>query len=529
MLKNDSYYTGEAAPLKPQRSVKVISATDLFRIEKRIVGKEEERTLKTLLHEQRQQLHQQSVRRVSHWSQTMTGLRQSRQNARKQEQDREEERKKAIDEGFRKEAEQHRLDACQRAKRMQYLQSDEVKAFHSHISTLQVCEEREMQMKIKKERKHAEIVADEAMVASSLEKCRDLEKEEADMQLLQRLAKVQLAQIQIEQAKHRRLQAYEEKKGDLEYGQYLAMQDKIYNQEQKELSQRKRLDELDRKRVLDEMRQEAINKKIWDAHEAKEEDRITQAWAKHQERKAEIKGQIEEEWKQRSLRIRTEIGETIHKQAVDATVKEREIRDEQERKSNQKARAEAEAKELKKKRSHKELKDFYEQHEAQKKADKEKEIKESKEALARFKKEAVAWELEQAKKKEKVKYVEGEQTSYNRAQSLAREELKQKSRKEALLDTQTLQSQDHSRQSALQDYILSIGEESWASKNPRIKALLIQKTKSFESRRASPKKVDTHSRIGFSGHSYDQVDLAGSNDICRFDVTGSRLSLSNRN
>lgn len=78
---------------------------------------------------------------------------------------------------------------------MKYLESDEVKSFHSHLNHLQVLEEREMQLKLKKERMNAEALADKALVTASLVKCKEQEKEEGQLQLLNRLQRVQLAQV----------------------------------------------------------------------------------------------------------------------------------------------------------------------------------------------------------------------------------------------------------------------------------------------------------------------------------------------
>jgi hypothetical protein len=75
-----------------------------------------------------------------------------------------------------------------------------------------VCEEREMQIKLKKERQAASDRADKALVAQTISKNKDLEQEELDLQLLNRLQRVRLAQNHIQQAKQRRLQVYEEKK-----------------------------------------------------------------------------------------------------------------------------------------------------------------------------------------------------------------------------------------------------------------------------------------------------------------------------
>ena len=78
---------------------------------------------------------------------------------------------------------------------MKYLESDEVKSFHSHLNHLQVLEEREMQLKLKKERMNAEALADKALVNAALEKCKEQEREEVQIQLLNRLQRVQLAQV----------------------------------------------------------------------------------------------------------------------------------------------------------------------------------------------------------------------------------------------------------------------------------------------------------------------------------------------
>ncbi len=83
----------------------------------------------------------------------------------------------------------------------------------------------------------------------------------------------------------------------LEYGQKLAEEDRIYNEEQKNLALKKRQEELDLKRVLDDMRNEAIERKEMEKLEAAEEERITKAWAAHQEYKAMIKQKVEDDWK----------------------------------------------------------------------------------------------------------------------------------------------------------------------------------------------------------------------------------------
>lgn len=75
------------------------------------------------------------------------------------------------------------------------------------------------------------------------------------------------------------------------------MEDKAYNEEQKNLALKKRQEELHRKQILDQMRSDAIERKAMEKLEAEEEEKITKAWAAHQEYKMMIKQKVEDEWK----------------------------------------------------------------------------------------------------------------------------------------------------------------------------------------------------------------------------------------
>lgn len=53
------------------------------------------------------------------------------------------------------------------------------------------------------------------------------------------------------------------------------MEDKAYNQEQKNLAIKKRQEELKRKKILEEMRAEARERKVREKEEAREEEELT--------------------------------------------------------------------------------------------------------------------------------------------------------------------------------------------------------------------------------------------------------------
>lgn len=82
-----------------------------------------------------------------------------------------------------------------------------------------------------------------------------------------------------------------------EYGRKLASDDKAYNEEQKNLVLRKRQEELYRKKILDDMRTQAFERKAMEKLEAEEEERLTMKWADHQDYKMKLKQKVEDDWK----------------------------------------------------------------------------------------------------------------------------------------------------------------------------------------------------------------------------------------
>jgi hypothetical protein len=78
--------------------------------------------------------------------------------------------------------------------------------------------------------------------------------------------------------------------------------------------------------------------------------------------------------------------------------------------------------------------------------------------------------------------------------------LKQREKADRLQDHEALIRLDVVRQNQLQEYMKSVANESWASKNGRIHAYmsLDQNKKRPSSGAIKVAKVDTHARIGFS-------------------------------
>ncbi|CAJ0923909.1 unnamed protein product [Ranitomeya imitator] len=102
---------------------------------------------------EREDLHLRSKELVKNWTNTISGLRREKLQAKKLREEKEEEEKKRIDlEEARYQAEKRRRQAIEDARVKQYNQSDKVKTFHSALLLTEVIRERDAQMELKNKR-----------------------------------------------------------------------------------------------------------------------------------------------------------------------------------------------------------------------------------------------------------------------------------------------------------------------------------------------------------------------------------------
>lgn len=98
---------------------------------------------------EREALHLQSKEMVKNWTNTLSGMRKEKLQAKKLREEREEEEKKRIDlEEAQYQAEKRR-QAIEKARTMQYYQNDKVKTFHSALLLTEVIKERDAQLELK--------------------------------------------------------------------------------------------------------------------------------------------------------------------------------------------------------------------------------------------------------------------------------------------------------------------------------------------------------------------------------------------
>ncbi|XP_056145786.1 cilia- and flagella- associated protein 210 [Lampris incognitus] len=102
--------------------------------------------------QQREALHLRSKEMVKFWSNTIAGQRQKKLEAKKIQEETEEEKRKLIDIEEAKFQEQMRKEAIEKAKAQLFYQTDRVKGLHSALLLTKVLQEREAQIELKRRR-----------------------------------------------------------------------------------------------------------------------------------------------------------------------------------------------------------------------------------------------------------------------------------------------------------------------------------------------------------------------------------------
>ncbi|PIK47137.1 putative coiled-coil domain-containing protein [Apostichopus japonicus] len=135
--------------------VSVLTQADWNRIQGHLTRNVREKELIETKRAEKLALHQHSKDMVKNWSNTIAGQRQKKLEARKLKEEEEEKQKVKIDIEEAKFQAQKRKEAIEKAKTLQYYQTDRVKGFHGALLLTEVLKEREMQIELKKARKAA--------------------------------------------------------------------------------------------------------------------------------------------------------------------------------------------------------------------------------------------------------------------------------------------------------------------------------------------------------------------------------------
>lgn len=142
------------------RKVTVLSKGDWARIGAQLERKQREEEAIRAKREAKEALYKQSKDMVKNWSNTIAGQRLQKLEARKIREEKEEAERVQIDIEEAKFQAEKRKEAIEKAKTLQYYQTDRVKGFHGALLLTEVLKEREAQIDLKMAREAANMGKD---------------------------------------------------------------------------------------------------------------------------------------------------------------------------------------------------------------------------------------------------------------------------------------------------------------------------------------------------------------------------------
>ncbi|MGH0147967.1 UNVERIFIED_CONTAM: hypothetical protein FKN15_040968 [Acipenser sinensis] len=297
--------------------------------------------------QEKEALHLCSKEVVKHWSNTIAGQRQKKIKAKKLREEIEEQEKRKIDfEEAQYQAEKRR-EAIERAKTLQYYQTDRVKGFHSALVLTEVLKEREAQIDLKRKKQNAHENVNKDIMAQMQRKEEQAIIEDQHKALQRFLECKAVASGQMQQVKEQQHAKEMEKLEDKKEGETIQRLTRLYEWEKSKLEDQKHeekkqlmnaylsalvLTEVlkEREAQIDLKRKkqnahENVNKDIMAQMQRKEEQAIIEDQHKALQRFLECKAVASGQMQQEQLQQRDRIIELLAKQMQEKQCNEDEI------------------------------------------------------------------------------------------------------------------------------------------------------------------------------------------------------------
>ncbi|KAK5672911.1 hypothetical protein QVD99_000395 [Batrachochytrium dendrobatidis] len=532
---SSNYYLGDSsATSKPifqkgkqvhRETPLIINALDIKKLTQKLDGNQVEEQLHQMLSRDREQRHHQSKARVANWGNTFAGQRRARIVARETRLQNEELARVKQDQMFRDEEIQKREAAIQRAKKMQYFETDMVKAFHSRVMLLQVLEERDMQIQLKNSRKNADLIENKRYHMEQLASIESQNQMSAKSQKDEKIRNIQLARDQLMQQREKIVMAQKNRKLALEEGQKCAHDDREYQQLQLELEKKRQENAVILNKQQHELQNQQKERKIREREESERESMRIEAWANRKANQVQLKKDLESKWHNDGINIRHRLGETQLKISNDADAKVEEQIKQRMVEHDLKAKKEERDKLEKKKKNYEELDVFFQNYMNEKTEQKKKQKEEGKHFLQEFirvRDEANA----QKETKRMVSLQNGKNLQNHHLRHIEQNaEQRAKDKNQRLAEAAAQRAMAATENQVLHEYMKQTKEEPWAVKNTRLQTFInneISRPRSGSCRAVLSKKgSSTTNRLGFTNNGYNKLDIARTNEI----VTGDLLKV----
>ncbi|KAI8909515.1 hypothetical protein EDD86DRAFT_190728 [Gorgonomyces haynaldii] len=485
----------------------VINALDLKQYMQMIEGKDRLHSLQEFAQTDRLARYQLSKQRAAGWKNTVAG--QSKQKLLEKERriQLEEEARVKLDEEFAEEENRRRQIAIERAKKVLYLDTDLVKAFHSKVNQLQAIEERDMQMALKYSRRNAGQASEQQLFETSKRMLEEALQKEQRLIDEKKQKSLETAMEQLAQQKQKLLKESHERNALIEEGHRIMEQDTLYNQQQALNEQNRRKTSLQINADLEKLKQDIHQRKLEQKQKSQEEDERIEAWVNRKQQQTQMKNELERKWFLQQMGENQQRATHDHDARIEEQIKQRVVvRD-------AKDKAEDEAKRLKKKKNSEELRTFFVNHLQRAQSIKKQEQEEGQKILQeymRIREDAIT-QKEQARisRLAQGKLLQEAHLKHIAENQQRKREEKLKIKKEALEKEAELQKEEKE----LEEYMRHIAQEPWARDNYRLQSYIKDHLqKPLEAKKKDP---STSNRLGFANQGYSHVDLQGTNEIAK--------------
>ncbi|XP_069558634.1 cilia- and flagella- associated protein 210 [Brachyistius frenatus] len=221
------------------RQVAVLSKTQWQRIQDELNQVDKDKESRKQAVKEREALHLQSKEVVKQWSNTITGQREKKLEAKKIREQIEEEKRKQADIEEAKYKEQKRNDTIDKAKTQLYYQTERVKGLNSALQLTEVLKEREAQIELQHRKKSAAIDVEKKLM--DMMKSREVEAESRDQkkELLKKLERQAVTEDLKTQIKENEKAIEQQKLKNKKDGEAIQRFQDLHQLEQKMESERK--------------------------------------------------------------------------------------------------------------------------------------------------------------------------------------------------------------------------------------------------------------------------------------------------
>ncbi|CAF3177893.1 unnamed protein product [Rotaria socialis] len=286
----EQHHLPDAADL---RRMCIITKTDLNRIYDNLDRRQRDKDAVRQEIERKKEMADRSAQITKQWPNTIIGARERKIEMKKIRDQEDEDKRKVVDLEEEKLAAERRREHIEKAKQLQYYQTDRVRTFHSALLFTEVLKERDLQLEMKKR----------------IEKMRETDENEehqryqeaqnefykAEQEKMERKLKDQenLAKYHRAQMDQRKSQFVQEKQQDLKEGDEYRRLAEQYSLEQFELDRFKKLTQKDVKSMYDKALEDKRTVKQMEEALDEEEDDELRVYAEAKKKMARLRREKE--------------------------------------------------------------------------------------------------------------------------------------------------------------------------------------------------------------------------------------------